>query len=396
MAFSNGTVSTRRFFVSGKNPKLVDQDLLDKLAACALVPNEESLPEEVDYGWCGGRHVLDSKFTFEHNVFNDALSFALRVDTNKMPADLKKAYQIMEEEAIAAGNPSGFISKLQKKGVKESVGQKIDDELRSGKFRRSKMTPILWDLPTQTLYSPASGATAEKLMELFERCFGLTLEPMTAGTIALSIVEPAGKRRDYEDLRPTRFVYGPDGESQYPEYPWTAKGPQPKDFLGNEFLLWLWHAADHRDGAVMTESAGEVTVFFDKSLDLHCAYGQTGKDSLRGDGPVRMPEARDGLRTGKVPRKAGLILDAKRQQFTVTLAAEDFGFSAAKLPEIEDADTPRTLFEERVSLLRDLSKSVDALYETFLKARCSSAWESQTSAIRKWIMQSAKPVAAVA
>ena len=64
----------------------------------------------------------------------------------------------------------------------------------------------------------------------------------------------------------------------------------------------------------MTEK-GEVTIFIDKSLDLDCAYGQTGKDTLRGDGPSRMPEARDALRTGKLPRKAGLILDVNRQQY---------------------------------------------------------------------------------
>ena len=55
-----------------------------------------------------------------------------------------------------------------------------------------------------------------------------------------------------------------------PDYPWVAKGPQAKDFLGNEFLTWLWHAAEHRGGAIATD-AGEVTVMFDKLMDLDCA-----------------------------------------------------------------------------------------------------------------------------
>jgi hypothetical protein len=272
----------------------------------------------------------------------------------------------------------------------------MDDELRGGKYRRSKMAPILWDLPSKTVYSPATGATAEKLMEIFERTFGLGLEPLTAGSIALNLLEPRGRRRDYEDLRPTRFVPGPQGEGQHPDYPWTSKGAQPKDFLGNEFLLWLWREADHRGGAIATESAGEVTVFIDKSLDLDCAYGQTGKDSLRGDGPTSMPEARDGLRSGKVPRKAGLILDANRQQFSFAFNSESFAFGAAKLPDVEDADTPRKLFEERIALLRDLCQATDGLFDAFLKLRCSSAWEGQAASIRKWILSPAKSVAAVA
>ncbi len=193
-------------------------------------------------------------------------------------------------------------------------------------------------------------------------------------------------------MRPTRFVPGPAGENEYPEYPWVAKGPQPKDFLGNEFFLWLWHEADARTGIIGTE-AGDATIFIDKSLDLDCAYGQTGRDSLRATGPSRMPEARDALRSGKLPRKAGLVLDASGQQYALSLAAESLAVGSAKLPEIE-ADTPRVLFEERVALIRELSKTVDSMFETFLKVRASSAWEGQVGTIRRWIQSFAKNVAA--
>src|SRR5690242_2677382 len=135
MGFPSGSVSFRRFAVIGKSPTAVEPALLDKLAEHALRPSDIGAPEEVEYGWSGGHHVLDASFTFDHNVFADALHFALRVDTNKVPGALKKAYQIMEEEALAATNPSGFISKNQKKDAKETVAKKIEDELRSGKYR---------------------------------------------------------------------------------------------------------------------------------------------------------------------------------------------------------------------------------------------------------------------
>src|SRR4051812_47564957 len=335
MGYASGSVSFRRFAVVGESPAAADQGLLDKLADHALKIGEVGT-EEVEYGWGGGRHVLDGQFSFEHNVFNDAVHFALRVDTNKVPGDLKKAYQLMEEEAAAAQNPSGFLSKNQKRDVKDVVRKKLEDELRGGRFRRSKLVPVLWDLPSQTLYSPAPGATFEKLAELFERTFELKLVPNTAGSLALRLLEPRGRRRDYEDFRPTRFVHGPEGESQFPEYPWVAKGPEPKDFLGNEFLLWLWHEADARTGTIATEDSGEVTLYIDRSLDLDCAYGQTGKDSLKGDGPGRMPEAMDALRSGKVPRRAGMIADINRQQYSFTLAAESLSLGGAKLPDVEE------------------------------------------------------------
>jgi hypothetical protein len=395
MGFSSGSISMRRFVVIGDQPKSVEPSLLEALAEHALVSADDGVPPEVEYGWCGGRHILDNRFDFDRNVFNDSVHFAMRVDTSRVPAELRNAYKIMEEEAVTLSNPSGFISRKQKSAVKETLARKLDGELRSGKFRRSRLTPVLWDLPAASIYSPAAGAAAEKLMELFERTFGLELQPLTAGSIALKTLESHGRRRDYEDLRPTRFVLGPDGEGQYPEYPWAAKGPQPKDFLGNEFLLWLWHDADERDGTIETES-GDAALFIDRSLDLDCAYGLSGRDSLRGDGPGRMPEARDALRTGKLPRKAGLILDFSNQQFSLTFNAESFSMTTARLPNVDEADTPRALFEERVALMRDLWKALDSLFAAFLKRRCSASWESQTGAIRKWILQTQKPIAAVA
>jgi hypothetical protein len=394
MGFSSGTVSFRRFAVIGASPKSIDQDLLDKLEANALRENDISAVEE-DYGWSGGRHVLDGAFNFENNVFADAIHVALRIDTNKVPAELKKAYQIMEEEAAAQSNPSGFISRNQKRDAREIARRRIEEDVRSGKFRRSKLLPVLWDVPGATVYCSASAAAAEKLMELFQRTFELELAPMSAGASALRLLEPRGKRRDYEDLRPTRFTAGTDGEHQQPDYPWTAKGDAPKDFLGNEFLVWLWHAIDAGSGAIET-SSGEVTAFFDRALDLECAYGQTGKTWLRGDAVARMPEAIDALRTGKVPRKAGLTLEASGVTYGLGIQAESLSISSLKLPEVEEADSARVLFEERIAMLRQFGKTLEALFATFLDGRASSGWEGQTSSLRRWISRSPRPVAALA
>ncbi len=388
MGFDSGSISFRRFAVVGEISTEITEALLKKVEEHALEPGQFGV-EEVEYGWNGGRHIYDGEFSFENNVYADCLFFALRIDTNKVPGVIKKAYTLMEEAAVAKGNPSGFISKAQKREVKDTVNQKIEEDLKSGKFRRSKLVPLLWDLPNAVVYGTASGDTFEKLAEIFERTFKCELQPLSAGSLGQRILVEAGKRRDYEDLKPTRFAQGPDGESQQPDYPWIAKGLEPKSFLGNEFLLWLWFYADAKDGEVKTKEAGEVAILFDRSLDLDCTYGATGKDALRGTGPTRMPEAKDALRTGKVPRKAFLTINARGNQFDFTINPEQFSLGGTKLPPIEEAETPRVLFEERIALLRDLSKTIDALYETFLAARASSAWEGQTSTMRKWIASTA-------
>ena len=43
---------------------------------------------------------------------------------------------------------------------------------------------------------------------------------------------------------------GPGGDSQWPDYPWVVKGSEPRDFLGNEFLLWLWWRWDSQSDTI--------------------------------------------------------------------------------------------------------------------------------------------------
>jgi hypothetical protein len=397
MGFATGSASFARFAIVGEHPREIDQEILDKLGGFVLETGEYGVPADVEYGWCGARHILDRRFTFEHNVFADALHFAMRIDTNRIPSELKNAYYAIEEESLAASNPSGFISKNQKRDLKESVRRKIESELKEGRFRRSKLIPILWDFQTQTLLTSATNTAAEKLHELFHRTFSLTLEPLTAGTLAQRHLIAKGRRRDYEDARPTRFIHGPEGESQWPDYPWTAKGDQPKDYMGNEFLLWLWHETDHHHGTIKIDGGktdgGEISLFIDHTLQLDCAYGQSGKDTLRATGPTRMPEAADALRTGKLPRRCGLNLECAGRQISLFLNPETFHCSGVKLPDVEDADSPRVVFEERISMLRDLSQALDSLFHTFLNSRASSGWESKTTTIRRWISQPARQLA---
>ena len=83
------------------------------------------------------------------------------------------------------------------------------------------------------------------------------------------------------------------------------------------------------------------------------------------------------------------------QQYTLTLAAETLSIGTLKLPDVEEAENPRVLFEERIGLLRDFCRMIDELFGQFLKLRTSGSWESKVGTIRKWIQRTARPQAAV-
>jgi hypothetical protein len=89
-----------------------------------------------------------------------------------------------------------------------------------------------------------------------------------------------------------------------------------------------------------------------------------------------------------------MIIDAGRQQYAFTLNPEQLSLGGAKLPDVEEAENPRVLFEERVGLLRDLCAAVDGLFAAFLKLRGSGAWEGHVNGMRRWILQPEKKTAA--
>jgi hypothetical protein len=380
MGFATGTVSFRRFNLYGKGLPEISQATLDALNKHILKPGDIGVPEEVEWGWSGGSHLYDGEITFEKNVFAGCIHFALRVDTNRVPASMRQAWLKMEENAVAANNPSGFISKNQRTQARDAVRKKVEEELRTGKHRRSRLVPVLLDVENGVLYANAHGSTLEMLTELMERTLGVSLlEPICPATVAFRHF-----RRQGEEAKPTRFVMSYAGESHMPDYPWVAKGPQPKNFLGNEFLLWIWHQVE-KNGGHFDTSAGAIAAIIDRQIEVECAYGQTGRDVFRGDYCGRLPEAIHALANSKVPRSLGLVLDVAKDQYSLQLA-DSFAVTRLRLPDIEEADTPRVVFEERIQLLRSLCSGIDALFFLFLTHRF--AGDDWASSIRRWITRS--------
>ncbi|HEX7010423.1 MAG TPA: hypothetical protein VF184_10600 [Phycisphaeraceae bacterium] len=408
MAFHSGRVSFCRFRVVGDAPASVDEALLSILQEHAFRETAIGAPEQVEAGWITGEHLLDTQFSYEKNGFGNLAMFALRIDTHQVPAAIKQAYRKINEQAAAAGNPSGFASRAQKREAQELAGRQIHEDLAAGKFRKSKAVPLIWDLPRQTLYCGATGNTVvEQLARLFRQSFGAELEAVTAGTLAGELLKEQGRRRDWEDLHPSPFTAPPpeahaqgddaDGprDVAIPTAPWCARSVDLKDFLGNEFLIWLWWRAEAHEGEVPVRTPaggqGQVFVTLDKALDMDCAWGVRGRQSLRGDGPTRWNEAAEALAMGKWPRRAGLILSDGEHQWELTLQGDRMQVSGAALPEVPDAQSPRQLLEGRLLLIGTLASTLDAAYQSFLAQRCSGGWSAQRQAIRQWIADRRRP-----
>src|SRR5438105_2998451 len=114
-------------FSSGVLPEL---DLIEELRLRRWARENYVPADERETGWTAGEHVLDTDFGLAKNVINDTLHFDLRVDVDRLPADLLRAYTAVELKALTKDNPSGFPSARQKREAKETARERLEAEAR--------------------------------------------------------------------------------------------------------------------------------------------------------------------------------------------------------------------------------------------------------------------------
>jgi len=382
MGFLNGRVTYVRYRVGGASPLPFGEDLLEQVGRHAIGKHGAGeSPDGVSIGWAGGEHLLDETFGLEKNVVNDALHLAMRIDADKIPGDLLRAYTRIELDARAQENPSGRPTKAQRQEAKEAARLRAEAEAADGRFHRRKHIPVLWDGQTGTLYAgTSSAAILDRLVVLFRATFDRTLEPITAGSLAVSSAEARGLSGAIENLVPTGFV-----SDEAPQtIAWAAAEPSSHDYIGNEFLVWLWHTLQVDGGTILLADGSEASVLFAKTLTLDCPLGMNGSDSLRDEGPARLPEAIRALQSGKLPRKVGLILARHGMPYELTLQAETMSVSGLALPKAEDVDRAGERLS-RIESLRHLVETLDRLYETYIARRFSPEWSGELGRIRRWL-----------
>jgi hypothetical protein len=353
---------------------------LQKLAAYQAGRARLAAADGVELGWLAGDHILDTRFDLAKNIVNDTLHFVLRIDIDKIPADLLRAYYQVELEAAAANNPSGRPSARQKREAKEAARERLEEQAKDGRFRRRKAIEVLWDAQAnELLFGTTASGAIDQLYSLFEQTFDRKLEQITAGKQAHALAEARALARNVDDAQPTVYLPGLSPT----ELAWVLDETS-RDFLGNEFLLWLWWTLDVEGDTLKLADGSEATAMLARTLTLECPRGQTGRESISSDGPTRLPEAKRAIQSGKLPRKVGITVVRHDQQYELTLQAETLSVSGAKLPPVE-GDELRVRLEERVNQLRHLIETLDLLYDAFIQQRCTSLWAETTRRIQKWL-----------
>lgn len=157
------------------------------------------------------------------------------------------------------------------------------------------------------------------------------------------------------------------------------------EYLGPEFLTWLWWRAEVDPGFQHPDGA-EVFVHFDEHLEFRGERSAARRTVLRAGMPGASMEARAALRSGKTLAAARLLLARGEDEVRFTLRAASMDVSGLRLPAPEGETREERLLaclEAQERFLQDL----DLCFSTFLQLRLGPDWAEQVRLIHAWGMQ---------
>ncbi len=325
-----------------KLPQPMPEDALDRFEKHAAQPLEY-VRDEPQLGWVSGRHLLESRIDEETATLGGYTRLCLRQAERKIPVSLLRAECRMAELAAQEENQAE-PNRKEKKRIKEEIQERLLPQMPP----QLSGTDFVIDPNDQMLYvGAASQRQLDQFLAYFQKTIGfepVPLLPEIAATDMFNI--------DPDVIPPLNFS---------PELPDVNAGGN----LGQNFLTWLWFFQEERGGVLPPTKLGEFGLLLDGPLTFVAEESGALESSIRKGMPTHSAEAKAALVVGKKLKRAKLILAKDRDEWSVTLDADEFVFRSLKLPEGEALD-PGSVFEERMNNLYVFQTVFFALFQRFL------------------------------
>lgn len=159
-------------------------------------------------------------------------------------------------------------------------------------------------------------------------------------------------------------------------------------FLGNEFLTWLWFMVETDQNRLRQYDPDLVSLNIGSRLVLENTRNNAKETVTIKGNDANLEEGRVALKKGAVVTEMHLSYKTVGQHWLFNLKGESLNISNLKLPETGPVETPEDLegvVIEKADLLEKVNGLVNNLFSQFIKLRVSATWRNQTvSQIRKW------------
>ena len=155
----------------------------------------------------------------------------------------------------------------------------------------------------------------------------------------------------------------------------------PLEFLGEEFLTWLWFRIETQGGDFDLPGNRSVGLSFDDFLAFAPRDDDETEHTLKKGSPSRSAEASTALRSGHRLRRAKLILGQAEMLWSFVLDGPTMNILSARLPDDDpDAESADERSTDRIRGFHELQQIVAAVYRVFLEERLAPEYLEQGAA----------------
>lgn len=164
------------------------------------------------------------------------------------------------------------------------------------------------------------------------------------------------------------------------------------EFLGQEFLTWLWFYSDTSTVAFTDADGSPFSLSMEQRIVVQGGNGDNQETtSVTGSfSPLR--EAKLGILTGKKVVRALVVLQKEDFSWKLSLRSDDLSLYSLKTPQVDrhdEDDEPDALLLEKIYLMETAVSMLDIVFEKFLRLRLSNQWDDVVLSIGKWISEKA-------
>ena len=162
------------------------------------------------------------------------------------------------------------------------------------------------------------------------------------------------------------------------------------EFLGNEFLVWIWFRSETDRGLFDLGDKGTAELWFDGKITLQSETERGVETITCASETPNMKEARFALAEDKKIIQAAIKLDISDDQWSFILDSTWMNFKTFKSPKViqDREEDPDGIFYEKMFLIEKAVSVMDEIYQSFIKLRVSPEWETEEHpALAKWISE---------
>lgn len=162
------------------------------------------------------------------------------------------------------------------------------------------------------------------------------------------------------------------------------------EFLGREFLVWLWFRSETQEGVFDLGELGTIELWLEGKMTLESDGDEYGEKVTCTGSASRLKEARFALTKNKKLTQATVRVLKGDDEWGFSLDSSWLNFTSLKPPRVmQDAkEDPDGLFYERMFLIEQPISIIDTLFSRFIELRASEDWvHVEFPALKAWILR---------